>query len=455
MLGKSKNVNMLEGPVVKGILGLTLPIMLMNVLQSMFNIIDSTVLKMFGTDGGTAIGAVGVCGVLITLITCLVIGVSAGANVAIAKHIGRKDPEAVERAVHTSIAFAAVGGVIVMVIGILGAELFLTWMNCPKELLPQAALYFRLYFAGVPIAAVYNFSAAILRASGDTRRPMMYSIFGGVVKVVLTFAFTAFFKAGVVGVAMATIASWLLSATLALRKLTHTDTVVRLSFRKVRFHKEELKQVLHVGIPAGLQQALYSIANVLIVTAVNASGPAAATGMSIANNYDNLMYQVSVAPSLAVMSYVSQNVGAGNIGRAQKSVRSGMLLTVCMGGTLGALSAIFSGPLASIMTDNPTVIMYAQQKMILVSSTYFICGINEILGASLRGLGKPTVPTASTLIFMCLLRLPWVWFIYPLVPGNLTFLYLIWPIGWILSLATELFWYFPTIKKLRARHATL
>ena len=188
---RSKNINMLEGSVVKGLLGLTFPIMIMNVLQSLFNIIDSTILKVFGTDGGNAIGAIGVCGTLITLITGLVIGVSAGANVAIAKHIGRKDTAAVERAVHSSMAFAVVGGVAIMVLGILCAEVFLTWMNCPKELLPQAALYFRLYFAGVPIAAVYNFAAAVLRSSGDTRRPMVYLTLGGVAKVLLTFAFTA------------------------------------------------------------------------------------------------------------------------------------------------------------------------------------------------------------------------------------------------------------------------
>ena len=202
-------------------------------------------------------------------------------------------------------------------------------------------------------------------------------------------------------------------------------------------------------MPAGLQSCLYSVANVIISATVNSFGPEATTGISIANNYDGILYQICHATSLAVMPYVSQNVGAGNVTRAISSVKKGILITVCLGATFGALSACFAVPLSSVMSSDPVVIAYSQQKMIIISSTYFICGINDIFGAALRGMGKPMVATVSTLVYMCLFRFVWVYLIFPLLP-NLTFLYLVWPIGWVLSIITLLFVFVPTAKKLKA-----
>lgn len=192
---------------------------------------------------------------------------------------------------------------------------------------------------------------------------------------------------------------------------------------------------------------MYSIANVIITSTVNTFGPAATTGISIANNFDNILYQITIAPSLAVMPYVSQNVGAGNVERARKSVRVGTLVTIVLGVIFGSLSAIFSTQLASIMSDSPEVIEFARQKMILISPTYFINGINENLGASLRGMGRPVIPAISTFTFMCAIRFFWVFLIFPLCP-NLTFLYLIWPIGWTLLIITLSCFYFPTARGL-------
>lgn len=443
---KSKDVNMLSGSITKGLLTISLPVMVMNVLQSLFSVVDMSVLKTYDTSG-TAVGAVGVCGVLITLITGLVVGIASGANVAIARRIGMDDRESVDRAIDSAMAFSIAAGLALAAIGIAFAEVFLGWANCPKELLPEAAKYFRLYFAGVPILMVYNFCAAIMRSSGNSKGPMIYLTVGGVIKVVFSVLFIAVFKMGVEGVAYATILSWSTSAAMGLFALTHSNSTVKLSLRQIRFYKRELGDILRTGVPAGLQQSLYSIANVLISATVNSYGAAATTGISIANIYDGILYQISVATALAVMPYVSQNVGCGNIKRATQSVWRGILITISLGASIGALSAIFSGPLSSIMSDDPQVIAYSQQKMILVSSTYFICGINEIFGAALRGMGKPIVPTVSTLIFMCAIRFPWVWFVFPLFP-NLTFLYLIWPIGWVLSIVTLLFTYVPTVKKL-------
>lgn len=444
---RRKDVNMLEGSIIKGILTIAIPVMVMNVATSLFNIIDMTVLKTFGG----AVGAVGVCGTLISLITGLVIGVSSGSNVIIARYIGRKDPASVDRAINTAMAFSIAAGIALAIIGVVGAPLFLTWNNCPDALLQEATLYFRLYFAGVPILMVYNFCAAILRSSGDSKRPMIFLIIGGIVKVLSNLVFAGVFHLGVKGVAFATILSWCVFTTLGLTALTHNQGAVKLRLKDIHFYKKEMNEILHIGIPAGMQQALYSIANVIITAEVNKLGPAATTGMSIANNFDGILYQISVATSLAIMPYVSQNIGAGNLKRAVRSVWEGILVTVALGGFFGALSAIFSRQLSGIMSADPEAIKYSMQKMVLISSTYFICGINEILGAALRSMGKPLASTISVMVWMCGFRFVWVYLIYPLFPASLTYLYLVWPIGWVMSSLSLLCVLIPTVKKMKAK----
>lgn len=442
---KRKNVDMLSGSITKGLLALSLPIMIMNVMQSLFNIIDMTVLRVFSDD--SAVGAVGASGTLITLCINLLIGISAGANVVVAKRIGSGDKDRVNKATMTAILTSIVGSIILLVIGAVFAETFLKMTNCPESLLPKATSYFRIYFYGIPLLMLYNFCAAILRATGDTKRPMYFLILGGIIKVVFTLLFVTAFNMDVEGVAIATNISSFVISMLAFYTITKSDQL-HIDFRKMRFYASELKEMLFIGIPAGIQSSLYALANVVITTAVNSFGADATTGISIANQFDGIMYQISYAPSLAVIPYVAQNIGAGNIKRVKKSVISGILITVAFGASFGFLSALFSAQLSSIMSTTPAVIKYSQQKMIIISSTYFICGINEVMGGVLKGMGKPIIPTVATFIFMCVLRFVWVYGIFPFCP-NLTFLYLVWPIGWILSIITLLIAYFPAISKLQ------
>lgn len=442
-----KDVNMLSGPITKGLLTISIPIMVMNVVQSLFNIVDMAILKNYATNGN-AVGAVGVSSTLISLITGLLIGISSGANVVIARHIGQGDREQVEKATGNAIALALTGGVLLMVIGVVFARVFLLWTNCPASILDQAVLYFRLYFAGVPILMLYNFCAAILRSTGDSKRPMVFLTLGGVFKIFLTYFFVAVLPLEVAGVAYATILSWGISAALAFYSLLKNDSIVRLYWNRIRFYRQEVADMLTIGVPAGLQQAFYAIANVIITATVNTFGADATTGISIANTFDGILYQISTAPALAVMPYVSQNIGNCNIKRAKQAVLKGIFITVSLGASFGALSAVFSAELSSIMSDSPAAIAYSQQKMIIISSTYFICGINEIMGAALRGMGRPILATATTLVYMCFFRFVWVYLIFPLCP-NLTFLYLVWPIGWLLSILTLLPFYGATVKKLQ------
>lgn len=448
-----KEVDMLDGPITKGLLTIAMPVMIMNVTMSLFNIIDMSMLKSFDSD--IAVGAVGACGYLTSLITGLLVGCSSGASVCIAKRIGRGDKEGVERAVGTAMMFSLLGGIVLAVIGVSCAKLFLTWMNVGPRLLPHSVLYFRMYFAGVPIMMIYSFAASVLRSSGDSTRPMIFLLSGGAVKVLLNALFVGTLGMGVAGVATATIISWAVTAVLDLYALIAKGGAVALKLSRLRIYGTELRETLAVGIPAGMQQALYSIANVIIATAVNGFGDDATTGISIANQFDGLLYQMSIAPALAVLPYVSQNVGRGNLKRAKQAMLRGMMITIAFGATFGALSAIFSGNLSSIMSDSPEVIMYSKQKMMIISSTYFICGINEVLGASMRGLGKPIVPTIGTLLFQCAIRFPWVWFVFPYLDSviapdvnNLTLLYLVWPIGWILSVILVTSFYIPRVRKL-------
>jgi len=447
---KKTEVNMLSGSIFKGLLRMTLPIMVMNVMQTLFSVIDMTVLGNLVDD--RAVGAVGACSMLITMCTSLLIGISAGANVVVARHIGARDDKCTEEAVATAFSFAFAGGIVLMLIGVSCAGIFLRWTNCPESLLPQAVTYFKIYFLGVPVIMLYNFSASILRAAGDTRRPMLFLMLGGVVKVLLNIFCITVLHLTVEGVAIATVVSNGIAGGLCFWVLLRMKDKLHFSLRKLRFYPAELKDILYVGVPTGLQSAMYSLANVVITTAVNSFGPDATIGISIANQFDGILYHVACAPSLAAIPYIAQNIGAQNIRRAKQTVVRAILITVAFGATFGSLSAIFSGQLSSLMSSTPEVIQYSRQKMMIISSTYFICGINEVMGGTLRGMGKPIIPTIATFLFMCVIRFFWVYLIFPLCP-NLTFLYLIWPIGWILSIITLLIAYFPTVDRLEHQRA--
>lgn len=446
---KSRNVDMINGNITKGILLMILPLMTQNVLQTLFNVLDMTILSKSASD--TAVGAVGACGTLITLCTSLLTGCTVGANVIVARHIGEGNRTKTNDAINTAVAFALLGGLLLLVIGLCFARIFLQWTNCSETLMNDAVTYFRVYFMGVPVLLLYSSFASILRASGDTKRPMYFSITGGIIKVLLNYIFVYIFNFSVVGVAWATIISNSVSCILSYMALIHSHDHFDFKLRYMCIKLEELKKILSIGIPSGLQTGLYSFANVIILTEVNKLGADATTGLSIANQFDGILYQIIHAPGIAAVSYVAQNIGACKYIRVKKSIISACMISIIFGATLGSFSAIFSKELSSIISSSPKVIAFAQQKMIIISSTYFICGINEVLGSALKGMGKAVIPTVSTLVFMCLFRFVWVYAIYPFLPKNLTFLYLVWPVGWILSIITLLIAFVPAIKKLKNR----
>jgi len=443
---KNGRVDMLSGSITKSILQMAIPIMIMNVMQSLFNIIDMTVLGNLVDD--KAVGAVGACSTLISLCTGTLTGMSTGANVLVAKRIGEADGEKTEKAIGTAILFSIIAGFLLLIIGVSSAEVFLRWTNCPKSLLGKAVVYFKIYFLGVPVIILHSFGSTILSASGDTRRPMIFLIIGGIVKVVSNIVFIMLFNMAVEGAAIATIVSNAIVCGLTLSVLIRSKDKVHIRFKTLKIHLSDLKEILFVGVPAGLHFAFSSLANVVMTTAVNSFGADATTGVSIANQFDVILYQVSNAPSLATISYVAQNIGAKNYKRAKDAVLKSLIITVAFGFSLGILFAIFSKQLSGLITSTPAVIEYSCQRLIIISLTYFLCGINDVIGGALRGMGKPITPTITTLIYMSGLRFVWVYSIFPLFP-NLTFLYLVWPVGWVLSIITLLIVYFPAMKKLQ------
>lgn len=441
---KTKNIDMLSGSITKGLLALMMPIVIMNAVQNIFGIVDMMVLGNF--VGDTAVGAVGACTMLINLCTSLLIGVAAGANIVIAKHMGEQKSTSTEKAVGTAMILAIVGSITLAVMGVLFAKPLLQLTKCPTALLDDAALYFRLYFLGVPFLMLYIFAAAILRAIGDTKRPMYFLLLASGTKMLLNMLFIRIFNMNVDGAGWATILSNGAACTLCIVALGRSMLGFR--FRNMQFDAAEMRAILHLGIPTGLQNACYALANVAIATAVNGFGKDATTGISIANQIDGVLYYICCCPALAASPYIAQNVGARNVGRVKKALGRSIGITAILGGTLGILFAVFSRELSSLMTDSQAVIRFSSEKMIVACTTYFICGINEVLSGALRGLGKPVVPAIATLVFLCLLRFVWVYAIFPFCQ-SIWFLYLVWPMGWTLSVGLLFLVYFPNISRLQ------
>lgn len=446
---RKNEVNMLSGPIVKALISISLPIMVMNIINALFNIVDMTILKSFSPADSFVVGAVGVCGTPTSLIVNFAIGLSVGANATIARYIGADNREKVEKTVGATVFFSLICGFAMLLFGFFFSKEILVLVGCSDELMADANLYFKLYFLGIPLFVFYTFLTAIFRSVGDTRRPMLFIIIGGAVKVLLTYVFVGLFNMAITGVALSTIISWFVTAALLLITLVRSDFAVKLYFSHVRFYAREILDMLKIGLPAGLQNACYSIANVSVAAETNSFGTEAITGISIANQFDSVLYHITYSPALAVLPFMSQNIGAGNVKRAKKTVLRGALITATLGLFFGTLSAVFSGQLSSIMSSNPTVIHYSQQKMMLISVTYFLNGISAILCEALRALKKPVIPTISSFLFYFALRLAYIYLVFPMLRGfnNLTLLYLAWPISWVTSIIFLLCFYLPTAKR--------
>lgn len=428
-------MDMCNGPLLGKLLLFALPLMLSGILQLLFNAADIVVVGKF--SGSHALAAVGSTGALINLFVNVFIGFSIGTNVLVAQYFGARDEKNVQETVHTSVLLGIIGGVILIAAGMLFAEPMLKWMDTPKDVLPHSALYMRIYFLGMPAMLVYNFGAAILRAIGDTRRPLYYLLFAGVVNVVLNLIFVIGFDMGVAGVALATVISQVISAILIVKCLVESDSIYRLNLRELRFHKTKLLRIVQIGLPAGLQGAIFSISNVLIQSSVNSFGSIAMAGNTAAGNIEGFVYTSMNAIYQTALSFTSQNVGGGKQERIPKIVIQCLTIVFIVGAVLGTLGYQFGRQLLGIYSSDPEVIRYGMSRLQLICQWYFICGLMDVAVGFLRGMGYSIMPMLVSLAGACGLRVLWIYTIFAW-EHSLFILYLSYPISWIVTFTVHM-----------------
>ena len=429
---------MTEGPLFANLVLYTIPIILTGLLQLLFNAADLIVVGRY--CGSVSVAAVGATGSITNLIVNLFIGLSVGAGVTTAQALGSGNGEKAHNIVHTAIPAAALGGIILTVIGVSGSEFLLRLMDTPDDVISLSSTYMKIYFCGMTANMLYNFGAAILRAAGDTRSPLYFLSVAGVLNVILNVIFVYFFDMNVAGVALATALTQTLSAVLVLRALTKRTDGCRLVFRAVKFHGKELGQIVRIGLPAGIQGSLFSISNVLIQSSVNSFGSVVMSGNAAAQNIEGFVYVSMNSFHQTALNFTGQNFGAKKFSRIKKIMWLCLASVSVAGVIAGVTGYVFAKPLLSIyITDSAEAINYGILRMTYICLPYFLCGIMDVMTGTLRGLGASIGPTLITILGVCGFRIVWIFFVF----GNENFhslktLYLSYPISWVVTFAAEL-----------------
>lgn len=445
-MARNYEMDMTSGPLLGKILAFSFPLMCSGVLQLLFNAADIIVVGRYA--GHTALAAVGSTSSLINLLVNLFVGLSVGANVLIARSYGAGRMEAVHKGVHTAMLTALVGGIALIFVGLAASRPMLSLMGTPDDVIDQAALYLRIYFVGAPSLLVYNFGAAILRAVGDTRRPLYFLTLAGVLNVILNLVFVIVFSMGVAGVALATILSQTLSAWLIVLCLMHNTGAFQLVLQELRIDKEQFQEILRIGVPAGIQGMVFSLSNVVIQSSVNSFGSAVMAGNTAASNIEGFVYTCMNAVSQTSMSFVSQNVGAKRFARVDQVVLRCMLLSAGVGILLGNSAYLLGRWLLGIYTPEPQVITYGLYRMSVVCTTYFLCGWMDCLACSVRGLGSSMLPMIVSILGACVLRIIWVMTLFHWERTQLC-LYLSYPVSWAITAAVHLICFLILRRKIR------
>lgn len=448
---KKYEMDMCSGSILKKMLMFTLPLMLSSILQLLFNAADIVVVGRFAGDNSLA--AVGSTTALINLLTNLFVGLSIGANVTAARNYGGKREDALSRTVHTAVTISIISGVILTVIGVVGTKEMLRLMSTPDEIIDLAADYLRIYFAGITATTIYNFGSALLRAIGDTKRPLYYLLAAGAVNVVLNLLFVIVFKMDVSGVALATIISESLSAFLVIRCLMRETGAIKLELKKLRVHKAELISIIRIGLPAGFQGIVFALSNVVIQSSVNLFGNIVVAGNSAAANIEGFVYMAMNSFYQATLSFMSQNFGAGEYKRLNKILACGELCVVVVGLVLGNAAVLFGNQLLRIYTDSPEVIAAGMVRLHYISKVYFLCGIMDVLVGALRGIGYSVLPMVVSLLGACGLRLLWIATVFQIPQFHkVEVVYLSYAITWIITAGVHFLCYVIVRKKVTRKY---
>ncbi len=445
---KKYEINMSEGPLFPKLILFAIPLMLSGLLQLLYNAADVIVVGKFA--GSTALAAVSSTGSLINLIVNLFIGLSVGANVAVARFYGAKDDKGVKETVHTSMLLSIIGGIVIGLIGFFCAYTFLVWMGSPDDVIDQATLYLKIYFLGLPASMIYNFGASILRAIGDTRRPLIFLSVSGLVNVGLNMLLVIVFHMGVAGVAIGTIVSQCISAVCVVVCLLRAKgAAFQLHLSKLHIYHDKLWIIARTGIPAGIQSSVFSISNVLIQSSINSFGSDAMAGNGAAANIEGFVYVAMNAFHHAAMTFTSQNLGARNFKRIRRVIIDCTILVTVVGFGIGALVLYFAEPLVSIYNDDPTIIAYGVARMSIICLPHFFCGIMDVFCGQLRGIGSSVAPMLISLIGACGTRIVWI---YTVFQWNRTLqcLYISYPVSWALTALAQIICYLIMIRRVRA-----
>lgn len=439
---------MCSGAILPKLMQFTLPLMFSSILQLLFNAADIIVVGRFAGDNSLA--AVGSNTSLINLLVNLFIGLSVGANILAARFYGAHEKEGLRQTVHTAMLVSVVSGVFLAVVGALGAGTILTWMKSPEEVRGLATIYLRIYFLGMPATMLYNFGAALLRATGDTQRPLYYLSFAGVVNVALNLLLVIRFQMDVAGVAIATVISQIISAVLVVRCMMRTSGAVHLELRELKIYRARLKQILQVGIPAGFQGILFSLANVFIQSSVNSFGEIVVAGNAAAANIETFIYATMNSIYQATISFTSQNYGAGRYERIRPIMLRALGCVIVIGLVLGNLSVLAGPQLLGIYSDSGAVIEAGMKRMAVLCTTYCLCGMMEVMVGVLRGLGYSVMPMIVSLVGACGLRLVWIATLFQ-IPAlhSMTTLYWSYPVSWGITFAVHFLCYRWAMKRLR------
>lgn len=434
-----------SGPLFRRILFISLPLILSGILQLMFNAADVIVVGRF--TGSTALAAVGSTGSLVKLTVNLFLGLSVGTSVAVARSVGAKNNKDAHETVHTSIALSVIGGILVSVLGIVFSRGLLELMGSPTDVIDLSTLYLRIYFMGMPASMVFNFGGAVVRAMGDTKRPLYILTISGAVNVVLNLFFVIAFKMGVAGVALATVISQFLSAVLVIILLTRLNNGCRLYIKKIRIYKDKLFIIIKIGIPAGIQSMISSVSNVIIQSGINSFGSTAMAGNAAGANLDGFIYTSMNAVYQSGLAFTGQHVGAKKYYRINKICGYSCLISFIIGAVTGGIMYLFGNTFLGIYSTDPDVISHGMIRLSILGTTYFLCGFMEVLCGQIRAMGHSTMPMVVSIIGVCVLRVIWIYTVFASV-HTLQILYLSYPISWAVTDVAHLFCFFIVKRKL-------
>ena len=447
---KSYEIDMCSGPLLSRILLFAIPLICSGVLQLVFNATDIIVVGRFVSSN--AMAAVGSTSSLINLLVNFFIGISVGANVLVARFRGANDYDDAQETVQTALITAVIGGFVLIAAGMLLARPMLEWMATPEEVIDQAVLYMRVYFVGMPATMLYNFGAAILRAVGDTRRPLYFLTLAGLVNVAGDLLFVLVLDMGVAGVAVATVISQIISATLIVLCLMRQDGMCNVNLRRMRFHRDKFLRIMQVGLPAGLQSVIFNISNVLIQSSINSFGATVVAGNTAASNIEGFVYTSMNALYQTSLSFTSQNLGARQFGRIDKILVRCLALVFVIGLVLGNGAHLLGQTLLGIYTGEPEVIAYGMMRLGVVSVTYCLCGMMDVVAGSVRGLGYSILPMLVSLVGACVFRIIWIFTVFQW-QHTLFSLYISYPISWALTICAHLVCYFAVRRRVFPRTA--